>query len=81
MHAAFGDVYLHMIGQCVDKFKSRDPAVAAHDAYIFGVFAVWNTNPVGWTQSQRPLFSSALEIVKPDGSLWDRTEIKVSSYC
>lgn len=61
-------LYLHMVGQGVDKFKSRDPFVTAHHAYVFTVFAVRNTDPVGGTQRQGLLFASAVQIVEPDGS-------------
>ena len=68
-------VYLHMVGQGVDKFKSWNPLVAAHHAYIFAVLAVWNTDPVGRTQGQGLFFAGAVEIVEPDGTWRDKREI------
>ena len=64
-----------MVGQCVDKFKSWNPPVAADHTYIFTVFAVRNTDPVRLTQRQGRFFARAVEIVKPDGSLRDKREI------
>lgn len=61
-------VYLDVVGQGVDKFEPGDPLVAAHNADVLGVFAVRHADPVGRTQSQGPLFATAVEIVKPDGS-------------
>lgn len=67
-----------MVGQGVDKFKSRDPLVAAHHTYIFSVFAVWNPDPIGGTQRQGLFFASAVEIVEPDGS-WQKRQKRNSS--
>lgn len=68
-------LYLYMVGQGVDKFKSWDPLVAAHHAYIFSVFAVWNTDPIGGTQCQGLFFASAVQIVEPDGSWRNKREV------
>lgn len=57
-----------MVGQGADKFKSRDPLVAAHHTYVLTVFAVGHTDPVGRTLRQRLFFPRAVEVVEPDGS-------------
>jgi len=61
-------VYLHMVGQGVDKFKPRDSLVAAHHAHVFTVFAVRNADSIRKTQRQSLFFALAVEIVEPDGS-------------